>query len=162
MIEHRCRTCGITKPIEQFSVAKQNKSGYNTVCKSCSAEYMRNYWIKNPQKYKQHKGYVAVNDQMYKNIYFSYGLSKEQFDQLYNKYNGLCWSCKESPINHIDHDHACCPTSKGRRKKCGKCIRGLLCGNCNTGLGLFKDDPKKLQAAIQYLETTGYVDIDSL
>ena len=30
----------------------------------------------------------------------------------------------------IDHDHRCCPGSES----CGKCIRGILCSSCNTGL----------------------------
>jgi hypothetical protein len=40
---------------------------------------------------------------------------------------------------HIDHDH--------RRKR----FRGLICGECNFGLGLFKDNPMRLRKAAVYL-----------
>ena len=33
-----------------------------------------------------------------------------------------------------------------------KKIRGVLCNNCNTGLGLFKDNVRVMRIAIQYLE----------
>jgi hypothetical protein len=33
-------------------------------------------------------------------------------------------------------------------------FRGLLCAACNTALGKFKDDPKILVAAIDYLIRT--------
>jgi 5-methylcytosine-specific restriction endonuclease McrA len=31
-------------------------------------------------------------------------------------------------------------------------VRGVLCTNCNIGLGHFKDDPALLEKAIQYLQ----------
>lgn len=56
----------------------------------------------------------------------------------------------------VDHDHTCCPpesNSKGRtRKTCGKCVRGFLCGPCNRGIGLLREDKEILLSAIRYLE----------
>src|SRR5690606_3646129 len=49
---------------------------------------------------------------------------------------------------HTDHDHSCCPGAKS----CGLCFRGLLCANCNQGLGFFKDNLNSLRAAEAYLE----------
>ena len=47
---------------------------------------------------------------------------------------------KELEKKCIDHCH--------ETKK----IRGVLCNNCNTALGLFKDDPVRIENAIRYLE----------
>jgi hypothetical protein len=68
--------------------------------------------------------------------------------------DGRCAICRRDDPGthhgywHIDHDHKCCPTS-GRG--CGSCVRGLLCGSCNLGLGHFADDPARLDAAAMYL-----------
>lgn len=45
-------------------------------------------------------------------------------------------TCK---ILHIDHDH-----TTGE-------FRGLLCGNCNVGIGMLKDSSAVLANAIEYL-----------
>jgi Recombination endonuclease VII len=58
----------------------------------------------------------------------------------------------------IDHDHACLRC--GSERHCSKCRRGLLCTLCNTGLGMFKDDPQFLRCAAAYLELGGDPELD--
>ncbi len=55
--------------------------------------------------------------------------------------------CRTGRSLAVDHDHSCCPG----RTSCGKCVRGLLCADCNNGLGRFRDDPALLARAIDYL-----------
>ena len=70
--------------------------------------------------------------------------------QLLTAQGGRCAICSD-PITAsapIDHDHTCC----SGRAWCSNCIRGLLCEDCNLGLGRFRDDPARLLAAVRYLE----------
>jgi recombination endonuclease VII len=77
-------------------------------------------------------------------------LSKETYQLLLNKQGGLCAICKRAEVAMdrrsgrvkalaVDHDHL-----TGR-------VRGLLCGSCNRGLGLFKEDTRLLELAVKYL-----------
>jgi len=80
-----------------------------------------------------------------------YGLTTEQYQDIFNKQNGVCAICKKPEIVRknlsIDHDHRCC----SHHKSCGKCIRGLLCFRCNQALGLLNDDIFILESARLYL-----------
>jgi hypothetical protein len=64
-----------------------------------------------------------------------YGLTGDQFEQLLIGQDHVCAMCHQ-PFGDdtvcIDHDHACCPSEK---RSCGKCVRGLLCVQCNVALG---------------------------
>ena len=86
-----------------------------------------------------------------------YGLTQDQYDEILAAQGGVCAICK-SPETHkyrgvviqmpVDHDHACCDTNK---KTCGECRRGIICHDCNAGIGYFNDDVERMQAAIEYL-----------
>ena len=71
-----------------------------------------------------------------------YGISVEFWEGLYAKQKRRCALCLRRPGKKrlaVDHCH--------RSER----VRGLLCGSCNTGLGLFQDDPVLLRKAIRYL-----------
>lgn len=69
-----------------------------------------------------------------------YGLSEDAYQVLLAVASGSCMLCHK-PTNklHIDHNH-----------ETGE-VRGLLCGSCNRGLGMFHDNTETLTAAIEYL-----------
>lgn len=77
----------------------------------------------------------------YKKILKSFGFTLEDYENLIKKQRGMCKICKNIPKRrlHLDHSH-----------KTGK-FRAFICGNCNLGLGLFKDDIKLLLQASKYI-----------
>ena len=75
-----------------------------------------------------------------------YGLTVEAYEALLAAQGGVCAICRRPPAAdgrqkrlHVDHDHAT------------DAVRGLLCSNCNTALGLLDDDVDRIAAAIFYL-----------
>lgn len=71
------------------------------------------------------------------------GVTPKQYARALEAQGGKCAICSgknKSPRSlHADHQHAT------------KVFRGLLCYACNVALGLFKEDPKLLRSAINYL-----------
>ena len=79
----------------------------------------------------------------------SYGLTTEQYWRMHASQNGVCIVCRrpETAVKHgkpmrlsVDHHH------------CTGTVRGLLCNNCNNGIGRFEDDAMRLRAAADYIE----------
>jgi hypothetical protein len=78
-------------------------------------------------------------------IYSMYGLTREQWQVIYNKQNGSCAICGKSQDKlgyklQIDYDQI---TGK---------VRGLLCKKCNSGIGMFGEDVDNINKAVRYLE----------
>ncbi len=77
-----------------------------------------------------------------------YGMSREEYLELAASQHNKCAICFRSQENlkrrHlcVDHDH-----------KTGK-IRGLLCDNCNKGIGCLQDNPSVVMRALLYLRRT--------
>jgi len=69
------------------------------------------------------------------------GVSVEEY-RWYMDNQKECIICGSTIKLVIDHNH---DTST---------IRGVLCNNCNTGLGMFGDSKDRMTKAIKYLEET--------
>lgn len=71
----------------------------------------------------------------------TYGITTEEYEDMYLAVTGHCQICGEYwDILAVDHDH-----------ETGK-VRGLLCQQCNRGIGIFQDDPIRVRQALTYLQ----------
>ena len=72
----------------------------------------------------------------------TYNITMDQWNTMYNEQGGSCKICDKDLVKskaHTDHNH-----------KTGK-VRGILCGSCNRGLGLFQDNWGLLISGAKYL-----------
>ena len=113
------------------------------MCKPC---YDNNYQKRNrgrasrkAQEWaKAHPAKVKAARQKYR-----YGVTPDVVEARLNAQGGLCKICGSAPAEHIDHNH-----TTGE-------VRCLLCGPCNRGVGMFREDPERLLSAIRYLGLWG-------
>jgi len=78
-----------------------------------------------------------------------FGITPEGYSDLFKSQNGTCAICKQpetatrlGKVKALAVDH--CHQSGA--------VRGLLCADCNMGIGKLKEDKNILLSAIQYLE----------
>ena len=152
-----CSNCSLKKQINEFYKQDTCKFGIRPECKDCTckkrkerhknlskerkmeikkqmSEYSKEY-IKTEHGQKTRKN----NHRKY-HLQSTYGITIEIYDNLCKNQNNKCLICKREEKLYIDHDH-----------KTGQ-IRGLLCNNCNTGIGQFKESIDNLESAIKYLK----------
>lgn len=144
-----CSNCHKEKLVSEFHKRSDRLIGTTANCKDCRNArgklYRSNPEYKEYHRLKQ-KEWKANNfeKELAKRIFKFYRLTLEQYKELLKEQNNCCAICKV-PFGkpYIDHSHT---TSK---------VRGLLCYNCNTGLGQFKDDAIIVASALKYLEING-------
>jgi hypothetical protein len=120
----------------------------------CRAQYVRARDVRRSTRYWNRLEPDEQTARRRAGLLKRYGLTAEAFNEMNDSQGGVCTICREPETKHhslvlqIDHDRSCCP----RDGSCGKCVRGLLCSNCNTALGLLGDDPERIRAAAEYLD----------
>lgn len=87
-----------------------------------------------------------------------YGLSADQYIWMSRPENYRCHNpgCGDSERLHLDHDHSCCEQAsnlRGGKKACGNCVRGWLCSNCNTALGLLQESEGRILGLVDYMKS---------
>ena len=123
----QCRKCKEDKDVPEFRKDPTAKSGYTATCKVCLKESYKN---SSTQRNAARRRWIK----------HKYNVNMDIYDSLYEQQEGRCKICvKDQDLLYVDHCHS------------GNNIRGLLCHQCNVGLGMFKDDPALLGAAIDYL-----------
>jgi hypothetical protein len=136
-----CTVCKVAKPFEDFydgyKAKKQrdvtNRKYPHSRCKECDHARVKIY-------HKDNKAKVTKR-QLISHRRRLYGLNEEEYNNMILSQNNLCAICNKPSDKtlHIDHDHV-----TGR-------VRGLLCSNCNLGIGLLEEDLIVLNRAIEYL-----------
>ena len=108
----------------------------------------------NPDKFaERNKNWRSKNVEKLRlyEINRKFNISSEEYKELQRKQNGVCaiCECPETAVRRgivlelaVDHCH---DTGK---------VRGLLCSNCNTGIGKLKDSATLVRKAYEYLTTT--------
>lgn len=156
-----CSKCKKDKELSEFGLCRNKgyKHDRRTICRDCRKIHEYQKTMADPTKkakmYESNKRYREKNPGKYKGVIFpskwkSLGIhfTEEMYNDLLMKQNGKCAICGDIEVRYgqpialsVDHDHT---TNK---------VRGLLCGNCNRGIGLLKDDPDTLFRASIYLKT---------
>lgn len=102
------------------------------------AELSRDWNRKNPDR-----RVVLNRGSRLRNIY---GITQDDYDRMLEAQGGRCAICKTATptgkwkVFAVDHCHT---TGK---------IRGLLCNECNRGMGLLRDSAELLRKAADYLD----------
>lgn len=115
------------------------------------AYHRRWYLVHREEKLAECKLHREKNPELHRRLHRKnqlhnlYGLTIADYERMYLDQTGRCYLCGSEDWTmprgclHVDHDH-----------KTGK-VRGLLCENCNRGLGMFKDDLLLLRKAAAYV-----------
>lgn len=119
---------------------KKEKTGIKKHCKYCD-EYKDSGLFASPNKCDQCAKIKQITN--------CYGISEKEYKNLLTNQNYKCKICLLDQAKSskgtlcVDHCH-----STGK-------VRGLLCDQCNFGLGTFKDNILFLEEAIKYLKENG-------
>ena len=142
-----CRTKINRSAIQLFQV----KNGSEKVCDRCGFSYKRSKYGYDYSTYDMHKPECnyCLNGKGFNtrdwHLKVKYGIGQKEFEMMADRQEWKCSICNdpESELERglvVDHCH-----------NTGK-IRGLLCHKCNSGIGFFNDDIRRLYGAINYLE----------
>lgn len=161
-----CNRCEEDKPLSEFYKDSKMKDGYRGNCKACHIKqvtpttqhqykvlkYGTSKYVTPETRRPAVPSKTRVHDVSYRdtpfwkrrNIASRYGMTLTEYCELYEKQDGRCAICNieegdDGKMLCVDHCH-----DTGE-------VRGLLCATCNIGIGMLKDSPEYLRAAIEYL-----------
>ena len=134
----KCGSCRRYKPRDKFSRAAKAKDGLQHYCKACASKRERARKAERPET-------PRVRRDRY--LRLTHGLTIEQHEAMLAAQHGRC-ACCHDPLGEghnqvVDHSHV-----TGR-------FRGIICRGCNLAIGHARDDVRRLQCMIAYLNQHG-------
>lgn len=131
-----CTRCKEEKHLDSFHKRSLSKDGRRTVCKSCRAIEASETW-----KREKNNGLAERNADY--TLRYKYNITLQDYNKMLEDQGSVCAICKKEETNGkrfaVDHCHLT------------NVVRGLLCSNCNRGIGHLQDDVQILSSAIEYL-----------
>ena len=137
-----CSTCKEELPLEIFGDDKCTADRLTSRCRPCMAKYARD------RRSDPITGIKIREDKLRKDL-SKYGITLEQFNHMNALQLGLCAICMKpekrkvrGKVHRLCVDH-CHETGV---------VRGLLCSECNAGLGKLGDTVATLEKALLYIK----------
>ncbi|PRX92349.1 endonuclease VII domain-containing protein [Allonocardiopsis opalescens] len=129
--EKWCPKCERALPRSEFGSNRSSRDGLTAYCRPCHNRIGRE------NRERNHGGTRHYH------LKRRYGIGADDAERMLAEQGGVCLIChRELGVEnmHVDHSH-----TTGE-------VRGILCFNCNGGLGQFKDDHERMLRAITYLD----------
>lgn len=149
---------------QYFSHHARSVDGLSWQCKRCTRDEGAKWRADNAERLRSEKRkYLREHRSERQNydLVRDHDMTSDEYDRILAKQGGVCAICGSPHPGgrgrfHVDHVHSASETAhrkKRHRKHSRGDVRGLLCNKCNTGLGLFRDDPDVLRSAAEYVTT---------
>lgn len=157
-----CSKCKVNKSVDNFSIRKEMKSKYNSICKECNKHHrtivvgdhkrkmsLEWYHANIDRARKDKRDYYWANLEKSRDrvkrysLMVNFGISLEEYQNMLKNQDYKCAICKDPPSDNkclsVDHNHI-----TGQ-------VRGLLCTKCNSAIAYLKEDKSIIQNALSYL-----------
>lgn len=141
----KCNQCSETLPLENF-YKRNDSTKYQNKCKKCMDKNYKNYYKNNSEKILNQQQTQSLDKRREQEYLRKYNMTLNEWNSIFESQNFSCAICGTKNFTgagfkpHVDHNH-----SNGK-------IRGLLCADCNHGIGKLKEDISILYKAIEYLK----------
>lgn len=148
----QCTKCKKVKSLDKFSFVSLKTGKRNTRCKSCISDYEKErYKLNRERLIKQSRGLeeVKYKDPVWAKTKRLMGQYKLPYGIYLEMIENGCEVCGNKENLCVDHDHSCCPG----QTTCGRCIRGILCTDCNMAEGRLKSSIEISENMVVYLKT---------
>lgn len=142
MADKSCSKCKQTKDVSEFNKRRRASDGLDFWCKECNKKSCNAYNRSNAGQTKARKRNLE-----------RYSLSVSAYENLLKGQGFVCAICKH-PETKSRKSGKVLPLAVDHSHTTGK-VRGLLCNNCNRGLGLLGDSRAILSEAVRYLDGEG-------